>query len=442
MCRRRRRRAESACVIAPHEARLLAAPEAPIVLLEKRVRMRRDAVAPNVAPGSRTLGVMLPYTPLHHLLLRDVGGPLVGTSGNLSDEPMVHRRSARRRAARRHRRPVPGPRPADRAARGRLDCARDAAAANWCCAAPAATRRCRSLWRWHAPPTLAVGAHLKNTVAMTAGLATSFISQHIGDLEHQRVAANAFREAVDSLERLYRVDTRQRWRLTCIPDYALDALRPAALGLPVRAGAAPLRARRARAWPRTSLSGRVLGVAWDGTGYGPDGTIWGGEFLRDRPARFARVACLRPFRLPGGERAVREPRRAALGLLFAMSGDGRPPRRERPARAFTRRRAARCWCRRCGRGSTRRSRPARAGCSTRSAASWACDRSARSKGRRRWRWSSPSTRPSAAAIRSRWTTIRSGSRSGRLAGAVAAWSTGSRRCGRCCATSEPAWPSA
>ena len=162
---------------------------------------------------------------------------------------------------------------------------------------------------------LAVGAHLKNTVALTAG-SNAFISQHIGDLETPQSFA-AFKQVIESFRALYRASP-VRVVADLHPDY-LSSRYARTLGLPVDLVQHHY-AHVAACMAENDLEGRVLGVSWDGTGYGPDGSVWGGEFLLTDDDGFERVATLRPFRLPGGERAVREPRRAALGLLYALHG--------------------------------------------------------------------------------------------------------------------------
>jgi hydrogenase maturation protein HypF len=302
-----------ACRVSEAEARLLGSPECPIVLLE-RLDRHDASVAPGVAPGNPSLGVMLPYTPLHHLFLRELASPMIATSANLSDEPictderealvrlagiadvfLVHDRPIVRHVDDSVARIVAGRELVLRRARG---------------FAPLPVPAATSL-----PPALAVGGHLKNTVAVSAG-PNVFVSQHIGDLETSQSAA-AFRRAVDDLERLYEVSP------ACVaadlhPDY-LSTKFARGLGLPL------VRVQHHHAhvlacMAENELEGPALGVSWDGTGYGPDGTVWGGEFLDVDGAAFTRLACLRPFRLPGGERAVKDPCRTALGLLHAMTG--------------------------------------------------------------------------------------------------------------------------
>jgi hydrogenase maturation protein HypF len=257
---------------------------------------------------------MLPYTPLHHLLMRALSFPVVATSGNLADEPMaIDEREALQRLGRIADRFLVHDRPIVRVV--------DDSVVRVVAGRPMLLRRARG----HAPAPvasgdfpdgiLAVGGHLKTTVALTAG-ASVVLSQHIGDLETAE-ARDAHRRTVASLERLYR--TRPA---SVVADLHLDyASTQFALksGLPVTQVQHHL-AHVAACMAEHDLEPPVLGVAWDGTGYGPDATVWGGEFLLVTTVGFERVAHLRRFRLPGGEAAVREPRRAALGLLHEGFG--------------------------------------------------------------------------------------------------------------------------
>lgn len=299
------------CAVSDQEGRLLTAPEAPIVLL----RRRAEALAANVAPGNPYLGVLLPYTPLHHLLLRALGAPLVATSGNLADEPictdereavarlgsiadafLVHDRPIERHVDDSIARVVAGRELVLRRARG---------------FAPLPVQL-----KEEGPPVLAVGAHLKNAVALSVGRQV-FVSQHIGDLETAEASA-AFERVIADLCRLY---GREPEMVACDlhPDYRSTHF-ARARGLPVVAVQHHY-AHVLSCMAENEVEGPVLGISWDGTGYGPDRTVWGGEFLRVDATSFERAAHLRTFPLPGGERAVREPRRAAVGLLFAALGD-------------------------------------------------------------------------------------------------------------------------
>ncbi len=306
--------------VTEEEERWLISPAAPIVLVR-----RRDgaALAGAVAPGNPWIGALLPYTPLHMLLLAAVGRPLIATSGNLSEEPLCcDNAEARQRLAGLadfylvHDRPIA--RAIDdsvlRPARGGAVMLRRARGF-----APAP---------FHLPgdpgeggSLLCLGGHLKNTIAVTAG-ANLVLSPHLGDLGNPTTMA-AFRRAVDLLGSLYggRFD-----RVACDahPDYASTRF-AATLGLPVVPVQHHLAHVLACLLEHEGGPDRVLGVAWDGTGFGSDGTVWGGEFIAvDRVARTARrVAHLRPFRLPGGEAAIQEPRRSALALAHDVSGGDR-----------------------------------------------------------------------------------------------------------------------
>jgi hydrogenase maturation protein HypF len=324
--------AQLACEVSDLEEQLLGASEAPIVLLRRRgwVREKRYAIAPSVAPQNPYLGVMLPYTPLHRLLLDQLGFPIVATSGNLSDEPIcIDQYEALERLAGIadlflvHNRPIV--RHVDdsvvRVMAGRELILRRARGY-----APLPVQLNVS-----APATLAVGAHLKNTVVLSLDR-QAFTSQHIGDLE-TLAAFDAFRNVVADFERLYES------RPTAIaadlhPDY-LSTKFAQGSGLPVVKVQHHF-AHILSCMAENELSPPVLGVAWDGTGYGVDGTIWGGEFLRVTRSGFERVGHFRKFGLPGGEAAIKEPRRAALGLLYQIFGDSTFQMRHLPPlRAFS-----------------------------------------------------------------------------------------------------------
>ncbi len=320
--------AQEHALVSAEEARLLVSPEAPIVLLQARPEPLRF-IAPSVAPGCRQLGVMLPYTPLHVLLMREMRRPIVATSGNRAEEPIctdeaevVARLDGIADLYLVHDRPIV--RHVDdsvvRVVGGR----------------PLMLRRARGYAPLtlplpaDAPVVVGVGAHLKNTVAVTVGRHV-VVSQHIGDLETSR-SSDAFHDVLASLQALYRVAP------TAVvvdrhPDY-LSRRYGVELGLPVTEVQHHY-AHLAACMLDNDVTGDVLGAVWDGSGYGTDGTVWGGEFLRATATGFARVACLRPFRLPGGDRAVREPRRSALGLLVARGGDAVMRWRRQQPNVFT-----------------------------------------------------------------------------------------------------------
>ncbi len=302
------------CEVDGLEDRLLRSAEAPIVLL-RRLAVPPSTVGESVAPGNPSLGVMLPYAPLHHLLLHQLDFPVVATSGNRSDEPIcTDERDALRRLGgiadlflvhnRRIARHVDDS--IVRVMLGRelvLRRARGYAPLPVMLPAPV-------------PDILAVGAHLKNTVALARG-SSAFISQHLGDLETPE-AYSAFTDTVERMQALF--DARPAAIVSDLhPDYLSSAY----------ARARPERqitiqhhvAHVAACMAENELTGPVLGVAWDGTGLGTDGTIWGGEWILAREGKFHRAGSLRTFRLPGGDRAIREPRRSALGVLYELFGE-------------------------------------------------------------------------------------------------------------------------
>jgi hydrogenase maturation protein HypF len=305
--------AQDDCQMGDLEQRLLLSPECPIVLLRRRTGPL--LVAPQIAPGNPMLGVMLPCTPLHHILMRDLGFPIVATSGNLTDEPICtdeHEALDRLNGLADfflvHNRPIQ--RPMDdsivQVVHGREMVMRRARGY-----APLPVHL-----KTEAPAALAVGAHLKNTVALARGHEV-FISQHIGDLETAQAWA-VFRNMAADLPGLYETDPGI---VACDlhPEY-LSTQYACQLGAEVH-HVQHHWAHVLSCMADNELEGPVLGVAWDGTGFGPDGTIWGGEFLVPAGDSFERFAHLRQFRLPGGEAAIKQPRRTALGLLHEIYGD-------------------------------------------------------------------------------------------------------------------------
>jgi hydrogenase maturation protein HypF len=304
--------AESACVVGDAERRVLSEPSAPIVLCETR---EPSPLAPSVAPGRRLTGAMLPASPLHALLSADAGRPLVCTSGNLSDAPLViDDAEARLRlgpladALLGHDREILRPlddsvlRPTTRG--------------------PVMMRRARGFpqraFARHedGPVVLALGAHLKSTVALARD-GEVLLSAHGGDLgvpEAVERLERAARELLESHGRrpdLVACDLHPDLASTQLAERLADELHVPLARVPHHA------AHVAAVVAEHGLEGPVLGLAWDGTGLGEDGALWGGEAIALDGAASRRVACFRPFPLPGGEAAIREPRRAALGLLFS-----------------------------------------------------------------------------------------------------------------------------
>lgn len=292
------------CELSALEEELLTSTRAPIVILR---RLPGDELPSILAPDNPNIGVMLPYSPLHHLLTRRLGFPVVATSGNISNEPLcIENDEAFNRlrgiadAFLIHDRPIA--RPVDdsvvRAAAGRELVLRAA--------------------RGYAPysiggeltPVLAIGGDQKAALAVTGPFGMR-CGQHIGDLETE-AAQNAFVAQTRDFPKLCGVRPRA---IACDQHPGYHGARLAAeMGLPV----VPVQhhhAHIAACLAEHDVDDEVLGVAWDGTGYGPDGVIWGGEFLLATQRDFRRIAHLRPFLLPGGELAIRQPRYAALGLL-------------------------------------------------------------------------------------------------------------------------------
>jgi hydrogenase maturation protein HypF len=304
---------ESACVISDLEASVLSSPRSPIVLL--RARRGASSICPSVAPGNPLFGVMLPSSPLHHLFARELGFPVVATSGNLADDPictreadalvrfrgladgyLVHDRPIARHADDSVVRVVMGRELILRRARGYAPLVVEVGKAT--------------------PGILAVGGHLKNTVALTMDRRV-VLSQHVGNLDTEE-ARRVFRDVISDVERLHRT-TPARVACDRHPDDA--AARYAGQSGAPTVGVQHHHAHVLSCMADNEIAGPVLGVAWDGTGYGLDGTIWGGEFLLADETAFRRVGHIRTFRLPGAAQAVKEPRRSAIGLLYELFGD-------------------------------------------------------------------------------------------------------------------------
>lgn len=311
--------ARKLCRVDDAEAALLSERARPVVLLR-----RRDdaAVAAGVAPGNRSLGIMLPYTPLHDLLMAAVAAPLVMTSGNLSDEPIAHRDDdALRRLG-----PIADAHLVhDRPIHIRVD----DSVARVVAGRPVILRRSRGYapapMRLPVPAVqdvLAVGAEQKNTVGLARG-SQVFLSHHIGDLENWETL-QSFRQAVDHVGNLFDVQPRiiahdlhpeylstKHARTMAEDDPGLQLV-----------GVQHHHAHIASCLADNDHNEQVIGVAFDGTGFGLDGTIWGGEFLVADLIGFDRAAHLVTVPMPGGVAAIREPWRMALAHLdHAHDGD-------------------------------------------------------------------------------------------------------------------------
>jgi hydrogenase maturation protein HypF len=306
---------EDVCAVSEADRRALLSPRRPIVILHGQA-----GDLPHVAPGNRTLGVMLPYTPLHHLLF--AGAPyslLVMTSGNLSEEPIVvSNAEARERLAGvadwflTH----------DRDIYMRTD---DSVVRTFE-GAERVMRRSRGfapqtldLGR-RVPELLACGGELKNTFCLTKGQ-HAILSQHIGDLENYETLV-FFEETLANLKKLFRVEPRAV-AYDLHPNYLSTQYALGLSGLP-KFGVQHHHAHIAACMAENGLGGEVIGVAFDGTGYGADGAIWGGEFLVARYSGFERRGHLRYIPLAGGDAAIREPWRAALGYRIDARFEGVP----------------------------------------------------------------------------------------------------------------------
>ncbi|MCM1982135.1 carbamoyltransferase HypF [Lyngbya confervoides] len=300
------------------EGELLVSAIAPIVLLTPRTPC---PLAAAVAPGQHQVGVILPYSPLHHLLLSELDFPVIATSGNRSGDPicienqealaqlgaiadvfLVHNRPIARAVDDSVVQVIENRPTLRRRSRGY---------------APGLTLRSDDA----RPCILAVGGHLKNTVALSLP-GQIILSQHLGGLG-QVSTAERFQNTIADLLRLYQA---QPVAIACDahPDY-FSSQYAQTLSQQMAVPLIPLQHHQAHilsAMIEHGLNPPVLGIAWDGSGYGLDGTIWGGEcFQIHSEGNIQRVAHLRPFPLPGGDRAAREPRRAALGLLHAAGLD-------------------------------------------------------------------------------------------------------------------------
>jgi hydrogenase maturation protein HypF len=295
------------------ECAALLDPARPIVLATRR---KDSGLAPSVAPGLGEVGAMLPYSPLHHLLLDAFGGPVVATSGNVSGEPVLTdpaeaetRLATVADAFLHHDRPIV--RPADdsvlRVAAGR--------------ARPIRLGRGTAPLELELPaalpePVLAVGGHLKLAVAL-AWDRRIVVSPHIGDMGTLR-SEQVFEQVVADLQRLYDV-TARHWLCDAHPGYTTTRWVQASgksysTVLHHHAHASALVTEHGASDP-------AIVFAWDGVGYGADGTLWGGETFTGRPGAWNRTASLRSFRLPGGDKAGRSPWRSAAALSWEAGVD-------------------------------------------------------------------------------------------------------------------------
>jgi len=304
------------CRVSAAEAELLASPPSPIVLLRLKPE---STISPAVAPGLNYLGVMLPYTPLHHLLIRETGRSLVMTSGNLSEEPIAKDNDE---AVRRlhgiadsfllHNRDIYS-RYDDSVTMVELD-------------QTMIIRRARGYAPYPIPlpvntkQVLACGAEQKNTFCLTKDN-HAFLSQHIGDMENWETIEH-FKDTIGLYQRLFRVQP-EVIAADMHPDYLATQwaeTEAAKTGLPL-VRIQHHHAHIVSCLVDNQLPGPVIGVSFDGTGYGSDGHIWGGEFMLADYRDFQRKGHLEYLPLPGGVAAIAKPYRAAAGYLYTLFGD-------------------------------------------------------------------------------------------------------------------------
>ena len=304
---------ERICIPAQEEFSFIQSINHPIVLIR---RHENSPVSRNIAPGNEYIGVMLPYTPLHKVLLHDAGIPLVMTSGNISEEPIAYK---------------------DDDAFGRLGNIADYFLVHnreihmRCDDSVGAVLNNRQTMlrrsRGYVPypvklnvhtrkPILATGGHLKNTFCILKN-DFAFLSHHIGDLENYETL-RSFTEGIEHFKRLFYVepeilayDMHPEYLST---KYALES------DIPVKIPVQHHHAHIVSCMVENDITGDVIGVSFDGTGYGTDGTIWGGEFMTATSGEFTRIAHLDHIPLPGGEQAIKEPWRIGLALLRETFG--------------------------------------------------------------------------------------------------------------------------
>lgn len=306
---------QAECEVSESEFRLLNSVEAPIVLLKKRKNIR-SCISNECASGNPYLGIMLPYSPLHHILMKEFGLPVVATSGNISEEPicinegeayekladiadyfLIHNRKILRHVDDSILRIAGGNEIMLRRARGYAPL-------------PLVLSGMYGV-------TLAAGPHLKNTIALNKEN-NVFISQHIGDLENIE-SINAFKRVINDIKSFYELKPGQ---VICDlhPDY-VSTKYAELLELPVHKVQHHY-AHVLSCMAENELEGSdILGVSWDGTGYGTDGTIWGGEFIIPNGLEFQRAAYLKTFMLPGGEQAIHDVWKTGFSLLYEVFGE-------------------------------------------------------------------------------------------------------------------------
>ncbi|MBN8570133.1 MAG: carbamoyltransferase HypF [Ignavibacteria bacterium] len=300
------------CEVSGEEERLLLSVQSPIVLLKKK---ENNLISEDISKENNYYGVMLPYTPLHHLLMKKLNTPIVATSGNISDEPicitneesfeklnsiadffLTHDRKIVRQV--------------------------DDSVVRVIKNKPFMIRRARGYAPYplildeEIPSVIAVGGQLKNTVAISNGK-NVFISQHIGDLDSKE-AYSAFKKIISDFKNLYDIN----------PEYIISDLHPDYVSTKFAQdkGLKLIQVQHHYSHilsciAENNIEGEVLGISWDGTGYGTDGNIWGGEFLKVNKGKFERFAHFDYFPLAGGEKAIKEVWRIGASLLYTATKD-------------------------------------------------------------------------------------------------------------------------
>jgi hydrogenase maturation protein HypF len=301
------------CEVSGEEERHLLSIERPIVILR---RGRSSTIAREVAPSQNTLGVMLPYSPLHHLLLSGHLKTLVMTSGNVSDEPIAYVNAEAKNRLHHiadyflfHNREI------------HMRC--DDSVTRIFEGKPFILRRSRGYVPFpikvpfSLEMILACGGELKNTFCVTLGH-YAFMSHHIGDLENLETLTS-FEEGIEHFKRLFSIEPKAVV-YDLHPDYLSTQY---ALSIPdiPKVGVQHHHAHIVSVMAENRIEGEVIGVALDGTGFGTDGTIWGGEFMKVNPKDFIRLAHLKKVPMPGGTMAIKEPWRMAMVYLFETFGE-------------------------------------------------------------------------------------------------------------------------
>ena len=305
---------ESSVSPSDQEKDLLFQASRPIVLLAKNTAASNGAeLSEQIAPGLNEIGIMLPYSPLHHLLLDEFGGPLVATSANISGEPvLIQNQQVEKRlghvadAFLHHNRPIE--RPADDPVYRTID------------TKPRPIR----IGRGNAPleltlpfdlrqPVLAVGAHMKNVITLAWGN-RAVLSPHIGEMDSAR-SLDVFKHAVDDLQKLYGVSAEL---IICDAHPGYTTTRWASSQNRHLQRVYHHHAHASAAYYECNTDNSVIVFSWDGVGYGEDGNLWGGETFVGKPAAWRRVATMRPFNLPGGDQAGRQPWRSAAALCWEI----------------------------------------------------------------------------------------------------------------------------